>query len=103
MPSAKAHRCRRGDGGPVFFTAITATVIVSPGPTGADQVSNLKAQAVQIAQDLVLEQLQIGAYQQQYDVDTAKVQSDEAEIGFSEDQIQGDMSRVRRDRDAASV
>ena len=63
--------------------AITATVVVPPGPVTADQVSNLKAQAAQIAQDLVLEQLQIGTYQQQYDVDVAKVQRDEAEIGSS--------------------
>ncbi|MGA2931110.1 MAG: transglycosylase family protein [Acidimicrobiales bacterium] len=81
-----------------LVTAITATVVVPPGPVAADQVSNLKAQAAQIAQDLVLEQLQIGAYQQQYDVDIAKVQRDEAEIGSSEDQIQADISRVRRDR-----
>ena len=81
-----------------LVTAITVTVVVPPGPVAADQVSNLKAQAAQIAQDLVLEQLQIGAYQQQYDVDIAKVQGDEAEIGSSEDQIQSDVSRVGRDR-----
>jgi len=81
-----------------LVTAITATVVAVTGPVAADQVSNLKAQATQIAQDLVLEQLQIGAYQQQYDVDIAKVQRDEAVIGSSEDQIQADISRVRRDR-----
>ena len=80
-----------------LVTAITATVVVLPGPVGADQVSNLEAQAAQIAQDLVLEQLQIGTYQQQYDVDIAKVQRDEAVIGSTEDQIQADISRVRRD------
>ena len=80
-----------------LVTAITATVVVPPGPVAADQVSNLTAQAAQIAQDLVLEQLQIGTYQQQYDVDIAKVQRDEAVIGSSEDQIQADNSRVRRD------
>jgi hypothetical protein len=84
--------------GLTLVTAISATVIVPPGPVAADQVSDLKAQAVQIAQDLVLEQLQIGAYQQQYEVDIAKVQRDEAEIGSSEDQIQANISRVSRDR-----
>ena len=78
-------------------TAITA-MVVPTGPVAADQVSNLKAQATQIAQDLVLEQLQIGAYQQQYDVDIAKIQHDEAVIGSSENQIQTDISRVRSDR-----
>ena len=81
-----------------FVTAITATVVTAPGPVAADQVSSLKAQAGQIAQDLVLEQLQIGTYQQQDDVDIAKVQLDEVQIGSSEEQIQADTSRVRRDR-----
>ena len=81
-----------------LVTGITATVVVPPGPVAADQVSNLKAQATQIAQDLVLEQLQIGTYQQQSAVDIAKVQRDEAEIGSSDDQIQADSNRVRRDR-----
>ena len=81
-----------------FVTAITASVVVPAAPGAAVQVSDLNAQAAQIAQDLVLEQLQIGAYQQQYDVDIAKVQSDETGIGSSEDKIQADISRVRRDR-----
>ena len=84
--------------GLTLVTAITATVVVSPGTVAADQVSDLKAQAAQIAQDLVLEQLQIGADQQEYDVDSAKVQRDEAEIGSTQNQIQSDTLRVSRDR-----
>jgi peptidoglycan hydrolase CwlO-like protein len=84
--------------GLTLVTTITATVVVSPGIVAADQVSSLKAQAAQIAQDLVLEQLQIGADQQQYDVDSAKVQRDEAEIGLTQSQIQSDTLRVSRDR-----
>ncbi len=81
-----------------LVTAITVTVVVPAGPVAADQVSNLKAQAAQIAHDLVLEQLQIGTYQQQYDVDTAKVQHDVTEIESSQAQIQSDIGRVGRDR-----
>jgi peptidoglycan hydrolase CwlO-like protein len=84
--------------GLTLVTAITVTVVASPGPVAADQVSDLKAQAAQIAQDLVLEQLQIGTDQQQYDVDRAKVQRDEAEIGSTQNQIQSDVLRVTRDR-----
>jgi peptidoglycan hydrolase CwlO-like protein len=84
--------------GLTFVTALTASVFVSPGPVAADQVSDLKTQAAQIAQDLVLEQLQIGAYQQRYDVDSAKVQRDAAEIGSTQNQIQSDILRVSRDR-----
>jgi Transglycosylase-like domain len=77
---------------------VTAVVVVSPGPAGADQVSSLKTQAAHLAQDLVLEQLQIGAHQQQYDVDSAKVQQDEAEIGSTQSQISSDVHRVSRDQ-----
>jgi len=84
--------------GLAVVTAITATVVVSPGTVAADQVSDLKTQAARIAQDLVLEQLQIGADQQQYDVDSAKVQRDEAAIGSTQNQIQSDTLRVSRDR-----
>jgi hypothetical protein len=84
--------------GLTLVTAITATVVVSSGTVAADQVSDLKAQAAQIAQDLVLEQLQIGADQQQHDVDGAKVKRDEVLIGSTQNQIQNDTLRVTRDR-----
>jgi hypothetical protein len=74
------------------------TLSVSSVPAAADQVSSLKAQAAQIAQDLVLEQLQIGTYQQQYDVDVAKVRRDQVEIESSQQQVQSDINRVKRDR-----
>ena len=79
-------------------TAAAVTVVAPPGPVAAEQISSLKAQAAQIAQNLVLEQLQINAYQQQYDVDTAKVLQDQAQIGSTEGQIRADISRVNRDR-----
>jgi peptidoglycan hydrolase CwlO-like protein len=78
--------------------ATAATVVAPPGPVAADQVSDLKAQAAQIAHDLVLEQLQIGTYQQQYEVDTARVRQDAAEIGTTESRIGSDVARVRQDR-----
>jgi hypothetical protein len=81
-----------------LITTITATVVVVPGPVAADRVSDLRAQATQIAQDLVLEQLQIGTYQQQYDVDVAKLQQDQAQIESTENQIHTDVGRVSRDR-----
>ncbi len=82
-----------------LVTTFTVSVVVPLGHVAADRVSDLKAQAAQIAQDLVLEQLQIGSYQQQNDVDMVKVQRDEASIGSSEDKIRADVSRVRRDRE----
>jgi hypothetical protein len=81
-----------------LVTAITATVVVPRGPVAADQVSDLRAKAAQVAKDLVLQQLQVDTYQQQYGADVTKVQQDEAAIGATENQIQADTNRVSRDR-----
>jgi septal ring factor EnvC (AmiA/AmiB activator) len=81
-----------------LVTTITATVVVPVGPVAADQVSDLRAQAAQIAHDLVLEQLQINTYQQQYDVDAAKLQQDQTQIASTQNEIQTDVGRVTRDR-----
>jgi hypothetical protein len=80
-----------------LVTAITASVVVPRGPVAADQVSDLKAKAAQVAKDLVLQQLQVDTYQQQYGADVTKVQQDEAAIGSTEDQIRSDTDRVSRD------
>lgn len=81
-----------------LVTAITATVVVPRGPVAADQVSDLQAKAAQVAKDLVLQQLQVDTYQQQYGADVTKVQQDEAAISATENQIQSDTDRVSRDR-----
>jgi peptidoglycan hydrolase CwlO-like protein len=81
-----------------LVTVITATVVVPRGPVAADQVSDLQAKATQVAKDLVLQQLQVETYQQQYGADVTKVQQDEAAIGSTENQIQADTNRVTRDR-----
>ncbi len=106
-PTAKAHLASRvralvgvRAGIVSFSLALTtgAALALPVDLVAADQVSDLKAQADQIAHDLVLEQLQIGAYQQQYDVDVAKVQRDEKGIRSTQDQIQADVGRVGHDR-----
>jgi hypothetical protein len=87
-----------GATGLCLAVALSATTVVSSVPAAADQVSSLKAQAAQIARDLVLEQLQIGTYQQEYDVDVARVRHDQVEIESSQQQVQSDSNRVKRDR-----
>ena len=103
-PTTKTRRRERGIGAvatagvSLTLALVGATSLVSVRPATADQVSDLKAQATQIAQDLVLEQLQISAYQQQYDVDVAAVQRDRTEISSSQSRIQADIDRVNGDR-----
>ena len=64
----------------VLLTALVAstsfTVVLVPGPADADQITDLKAQATALSQKLVEEQLQVGAYEQQYSVATAKTAAD---------------------------
>jgi peptidoglycan hydrolase CwlO-like protein len=70
-------------------------------PAGADQISTLQAQAAQISQTLVREQLQIGAFQQEYSVASAQVERDAAVIGQTRQQLSADQQRI--DTDTARV
>jgi hypothetical protein len=79
-------------------------MVLPARPAAADQVSDLRAQATQISQELIEEQLQIGAYQQQYSVATAKVAADGRsitaigrKIGSDENRIKKETDRVRQD------
>ncbi len=76
----------------VATTAVT--VARAPGPAGADQVSSLKAQATAIAQKLVEEQLQVGAYQQQYSVASARTAAEARSIAQIGQQIKGDEQQI---------
>jgi peptidoglycan hydrolase CwlO-like protein len=84
---------------------LVAVVTVSPlpaalasHPAGADTVSSLTAQAREISQQLVQEQLQVGAYQQQYSVASQKVTDDSRAITETEQQIGTDTRQVRAKR-----
>ncbi len=77
-PNARVH-CRHTISALLLSTlvAMTSLTVVSvPRPAGADQIGDLQAQAKTISQQLIQEQLQVGAYQQQYSVTSAKVAAD---------------------------
>jgi len=84
--------------GAALLTTLVAstslTVVLAPRPAAADQVSDLKAQAREISQELVQEQLQIGAYQQQYSVATEKVAADARTVVQIGQQIGGEKRRI---------
>ncbi|HVX19715.1 MAG TPA: transglycosylase family protein [Acidimicrobiales bacterium] len=77
----------------------TASLAPAAPPAGADQVASLQAQAAQIAQAMVLEQLQIGGYQQQYDAEVAKAQQDQQLVDQLETRIAADRARIAHDAD----
>jgi peptidoglycan hydrolase CwlO-like protein len=85
--------------GLALVSAAGAALAVTPVAASGDQVSSLKSQAAQIARDLVLEQLQIGTDQQQYEVDGQKVAEDQARISSTESAVAADARRISRDRD----
>jgi hypothetical protein len=66
-------------------------------PAGADPVTTLQAQAAQVAQTLVREELQVGAYQQQYSTASAVVQHDETVIAATQRQVAADQQRINAD------
>jgi peptidoglycan hydrolase CwlO-like protein len=82
----------------ILATTITATVVGSSRPARADTISDLKAEAAQVAQQLVFEQLQVSSYQQQYAAAEAKLQSDVLQIDQTEQQIALDGQKVDLDR-----
>jgi hypothetical protein len=81
----------------VLLVAAGTFVITSfAGSAGADQVGSLKAQAKTISEELVQEQLQAGAYQQQYSVASARVAQDQRAIALLQRQIQRDRLQIAK-------
>ena len=82
--------------------SIIALAVPAPvtATAGADQISSLQAQAAQIARTLVLEQLQVGAFQQQEQVASTKVALDDAAIGRTQQQLTADQQRIDHDSGA---
>lgn len=82
----------------VFLSTLLASaslwVIAAPAPARADPIANLKAQATTVSQELVQQQLQVGAYQQQYSIASAKVASDAASVAQVNQQITQDQGLI---------
>lgn len=70
------------------------TVVMLPRPAAADEIATLKAQAKTISQELIQDQLQIGAYQQQYSVASQKVAADNEAVAQLARQVGQDRRRI---------
>jgi Transglycosylase-like domain len=82
----------------VAGASISATLSAVVAPAGADQVSTLQAEAAQLSREMLLEQLQIGGYQQQYGTAMLRVQQDVVQEQQVRTAIQHDQQRVDHDR-----
>jgi hypothetical protein len=96
--NARAHR--RSTLLAVLLSALVAstslTVVFVRGPADADQISSLKARATALSQQLIREQLQVGAYEQQYSLATAKTAADARAITRLNHQIALDQQQITR-------
>ncbi len=66
----------------------------APATAGAAQVATLSAQAKAVSQKLIEEQLQVGAYQQQYSVASAKTAAEGLAIAQIGQQISSDQQQI---------
>ncbi len=81
----------------VLVAALVAMSLCLVHPTsgaGADQVSSLKAQALSVSQKIVLQQLEVDAYQQQVSVQSQRVASDNAQLAALAKQIGNDETQI---------
>jgi len=78
-------------------TLLAFVAPVAIAPAGADQVADLKTQASQLSEAMVLEQLQIGGYQQQYAAAVARADQDAAQVAATRSQITQDQAHIGQD------
>jgi hypothetical protein len=84
-------------GGVVALLATSGIIALArPTTAGADQVSSLTAQARSIAQELVQEELEADAYQQQYSVASAQVAADQRSIAATQLQVKNDRHDIAK-------
>ncbi|MGP8060552.1 MAG: transglycosylase family protein [Acidimicrobiales bacterium] len=80
-------------------TSITFPVVFFARPAWGDQISDLRAQATQLSQSMIREQLEVGADQQQSLMTTDKVDQDNQLIAQTEKWVARDEHRLTVDRE----
>lgn len=74
-----------------------ATLLGPVAPAAANQVSDLQAQAQQLSRQMLLEQLQIGGYQQQHDAAVLQAEHDQQLLAQTQARIQHIQQRIGQD------
>jgi hypothetical protein len=73
------------------------TLLGTFAPSGADQVSDLQARAAQISHQIILEQLQVGGYEQQYQAAEVQVEQERALVSSERSRVAADQQRIAHD------
>jgi hypothetical protein len=79
---------------PALLVLLVLFAVPLARPAAADQVGSLTARARLISEQLVQDQLEVGAYQQQYSVATARVAADASAIAATQGAIVSDRRAV---------
>lgn len=82
---------------PSLVATVSMTVVLAPSVATADEIAALKVQAKVISEELIQEQLQIGAYQQQYSVAAARVAADGQTVLHVGQQISLEKRRINKE------
>lgn len=81
----------------VAAASLSTTLIPCAAPAAADQVSGLQARAAQLSSAMLLEQLQIGGFQQQYQAAVSRAQHDAVVVDRTRAAIQRDQQKIGKD------
>jgi hypothetical protein len=82
----------------VFGVSLGAAVFVCGSPAGASSTTDLQAEATQLSQQLIQEQLQVDTLEHQYELDSITVQQDAGAVAAVQRQVTHDRAKVRADR-----
>ncbi len=78
-------------------SAISIPALAGTSPAGAS-ASSLEAEASQLNEQLIEEELQVNAFEQQYETDATRVAQDNVAVAAVEQQVTRDRARVHADR-----
>jgi hypothetical protein len=90
------HGARRWRLAPLLL--IGSWAVVQPTAAASTQTTSLQAQATQLSQELIQEQLQVDVLGHQVELDALRVAQDDAALAVLHQQIVADRTRVREDR-----
>jgi hypothetical protein len=80
----------------------SATLFWSCAPAGAGQISSLQTQAQQLAHEMLLEQLQVGGYEEEHNAALLEEVHDASLLALSEQKIAATQGMIKRDMSVLS-
>jgi Transglycosylase-like domain len=83
---------------PLLAASLIAIPAIARAPAAGASTSSLEAEASQLNKQLIQEELQVNAFEQQYEIDSIRVAQDNAAVVAVEQRVTRDRARVHADR-----